>query len=262
MLSKIKITLRPERPVNMSVNMSSVMHGVLMELVGRETAEYLHTESLRPYSQHLEIADDEMIWNVCSLTEFAYEKIVKVLMDEGLKEIYLKKHDVKFNIISRELTELPVKELSAGFYRENSDRYVKLRFLTPTAFKQNGKYTFYPDLSCIYGSLMRRMDFVSLRNGMYDEDLLEELTKRSDIVSYNLRTVKYHLEGVRIPAFIGWITIKITGAQSLINYVNMLMKFGEFSGLGIKTSLGMGAVKIIEASDKKNSGLMENKEKN
>lgn len=217
MLSKIKITLRLERPVNMSVNMSSVMHGVLMELVGRETAEYLHTESLRSYSQHLEIADDEMIWNVCSLTEFAYEK---------------------------------------------SDRYVKLRFLTPTAFKQNGKYTFYPDLSCIYGSLMRRMDFVSLRNGMYDEDLLEELTKRSDIVSYNLRTVNYHLEGVRIPAFIGRITIKITGAQSLINYVNMLMKFGEFSGLGIKTSLGMGAVKIIEASDKKNSGLMENKEKN
>lgn len=262
MLSKIKIILKPEEPVNMSINMSSVMHGVLMELIGQETAEKLHTESLRPYSQYLEIADDQMIWYVCSLNEFAHEKIIKVLLDESIKAIYLKKHKVKFDIVSKELKNLPVKELSAGFYRENSDRYVKLRFLTPTAFKQSGKYTFYPDLSCIYGSLMRRMDFVSLRSGMYDDDLLEELTRRSEIVGYNLRTVNYHLEGVRIPAFIGWITIKVTGAQSLINYVNMLMRFGEFSGVGIKTSLGMGALKIMEGSKKKSSDLIQKKEMN
>ena len=249
MLSKLKMTLRSEKENSMSVNMASAMHGALMELIETEYAEYLHTESMRPYSQYLSIENGEMVWTVSSLDDEAYEKIIKVLMDEELEDIYIRKHDMKLKIGSKELTQLSSKDLSSSFYREDSSRFIKLRFVSPTAFKQKGRYTFYPDISCIYGSLMRRMDLTDARNGMFDEDLLDELTSRSEIIRYDLKSVNYHLEGVKIPSFVGWITIKVNGAQSLVNYVNMLMKFGEFSGAGIKTSLGMGALKILKKQD-------------
>lgn len=40
----------------------------------------------------------------------------------------------------------------------------------------------------------------------------------------------------------GKITIKIRGTQTMTNFANMLFKFGNYSGVGIKTSIGMGAI--------------------
>lgn len=36
----------------------------------------------------------------------------------------------------------------------------------------------------------------------------------------------------------------------MANLANLLFEFGEFSGVGIKTALGMGAVKRIEGREK------------
>ena len=59
-----------------------------------------------------------------------------------------------------------------------------------------------------------------------------------------MRSTRFHLEGVTIPSFIGEVTIKITGPQMMVNLANMLAAFGEYAGIGIKTSIGMGAVEI------------------
>ena len=58
------------------------------------------------------------------------------------------------------------------------------------------------------------------------------------------------MEKVKIPAFIGKITIKLTGTKTMTNFANMLFEFGEYSGIGIKTSLGMGCIKLNERGRK------------
>ena len=58
--------------------------------------------------------------------------------------------------------------------------------------------------------------------------------------------MKFHLEGVKIASFMGSITIKIGGPQSLVNLVHLLMYFGEYSGVGIKTAIGMGKISVVE----------------
>jgi putative CRISPR-associated protein Cas6 len=45
------------------------------------------------------------------------------------------------------------------------------------------------------------------------------------------------------------LTFKITGPNTLKAYANMLLKFGEYSGLGMKTSLGMGGLELEERKD-------------
>ena len=55
------------------------------------------------------------------------------------------------------------------------------------------------------------------------------------------------MEGVKIPGFKGDITIRIGGPQQMSNMAWMLAKFGEYAGVGIKTGIGMGAIKVLDS---------------
>ena len=50
--------------------------------------------------------------------------------------------------------------------------------------------------------------------------------------------------GVRIPAFIGKITMRVDGTETMRRFVRLLLEYSEYSGIGIKCSLGMGAVRL------------------
>ena len=76
------------------------------------------------------------------------------------------------------------------------------------------------------------------------ENLLEELEQHIQIIQYNLRSTFFYMESIKIPAFIGKIKIKINGPQAMVNLVNFLLAYSEFSGIGIKCGMGMGACKI------------------
>ena len=89
-------------------------------------------------------------------------------------------------------------------------------------------------------------DAVMKDESMIDEETLEQLCENSRVMRYDLKSVPFHLEGIKIPAFIGKITIKLTGTQTLANFAHLLLQFGTYSGIGIKTAIGMGAVKILD----------------
>ena len=82
---------------------------------------------------------------------------------------------------------------------------------------------------------------------MCDEETLASLTESSSIVQYKLRSTFFLLEGVRIPAFKGEIKIKIAGTATMAKYARLLTRFGEYSGVGIKSAIGMGALQLKEA---------------
>ena len=70
---------------------------------------------------------------------------------------------------------MEAKTLLDEVYDKKCSRYFEVYFLTPTAFKHDGNYIFYPDLSLIYGSLMRKYSAFSQQMTMEDKDTLEEL---------------------------------------------------------------------------------------
>ena len=83
----------------------------------------------------------------------------------------------------------------------------------------------------------------------YTFGTLEELVTQSEIVRYRLQTIPFPLEKTNITGFIGNICIHIKGPESMERDVRMLAKFGEFSGVGIKTGKGMGAMKYIRRNE-------------
>ena len=77
---------------------------------------------------------------------------------------------------------------------------------------------------------------------VFGKDILETFEKHVEISMYKLRSTSFHLDGTKVPAFIGDVTIVVKGPVQLVNLANMLLTFGTYSGVGIKTGIGMGGI--------------------
>ena len=243
MLAEFKMKLDTDQ--ELSVQKSSLFHGALMELLTPEYTDYLHESRLHPYAQHLERKDGEWYWVVSTLNTEAKEQIIDHTLAE-LQKVKIDKIQAEVTIAETECRTLAYKDLARQFYMTDSSRYINLHFCTPVSFKQKGRYLIYPDIRCIYQSLMSKYDAATSPGSMLDEETLEQLCEDTKIIQYDLKSTSFALEGVRIPSFIGRMKIKLDGTQTLANFANMLFEFGTFSGVGVKNSLGMGAFHILE----------------
>ena len=94
--------------------------------------------------------------------------------------------------------------------------------------------------------MIQKYDAVRAQTEIAEDDLLEDLQRFISVIGYNLRSTFFSVEGVTIPSFTGTLLLKISGPQQLVNLVHLLLRFGTYSGVGIKTAMGMGALQLIE----------------
>lgn len=247
MITKLEIKI--EKKENITYNSMSLFQGVMMEQIDREYGEFLHISSLKPYTQSIEIKSDYIIWKITTLNEEAKKNIIDVLYNESFDVIKVKYNNTELKILDKKIIETDENTLINKYYLNKSKRFIKLNFITPTAFKSDGKYQIYPNLRWVYMSIMNKHDKVSADSELYNEEVLEQLVKYSEIVSYNLRSTSFSMEGVKIPAFKGRITIKVKGPEMMVNLVNFMVAYAEYSGIGIKTSVGMGSIKFENGGD-------------
>ena len=249
MVSKLDFLLNTEG--ELSYRMSSLFHGALIEMLPEEYAAFLHQSQLHPYSQHLERVGRDWHWIISMLDDDASSMIGGKLREK--KEVLLRKHDLRIGLSDPVEMTLSDEEMNSLFYRETPQKTFVLQFKTPTAFKRQGRYLFYPDLFCFFQSLMMRHDSIYDR-GFLDLDALEDLVSHSEIVRYDLRSTLFSLEGVQVNSFLGRTAIRVRGPQTMVNFANMLLRFGEYSGVGIKTAIGMGAYSIEQSFDRTGRG--------
>jgi CRISPR-associated endoribonuclease Cas6 len=219
-----------------------------MEQIDGDYAEKLHSQRLNPYSQCLINSDEGVIWSIKTLNEEAYLNILKPLESDKFTEFDITKKKMNVKIKEKKLILNKKKDLFEEFYYTPADKYLNIEFLTPTSFKSNGNYIIIPNVKYIYQSLMNKCSAASDKEfEMFDSDTLEQLTQNSQISQYKLKSTYFPMEGIRIPSFKGSISFKMNGTDTLARYARFLMKFGEYSGVGIKTSMGMGAIRLVPA---------------
>ena len=151
-------------------------------------------------------------------------------------------------LLAGERKEWVIKTFTQEAYQEiisPCGGILHMEFLTPTAFKSNGRYRIFPEMRYVYQSLMNKYSAASAEMEMYDGETLEQLAEHSSVVCYRLHSTFFPLEGVKIPSFKGEITVKVGGTQTMARYARLLARFGEYSGLGIKTAMGMGNIKLV-----------------
>lgn len=227
--------------IEINFQQSSNLQGVIMENISTEYAGILHGNQLNPYSQYVSKEENGVVWHIKTITDEAYKNIILPMSE--LKEITLRKRGITIVPEKKTIQMMEAKTLLDEFYDKKCSRYFEVYFLTPTAFKHDGNYIFYPDLSLIYGSLMRKYSAFSQQMTMEDKDTLEELCRSSEVVNYRLQTIPFPLEKINVTGFVGKIGIKVKGSETIARYIRLLFHFGEFSGVGIKTGMGMGAIR-------------------
>ncbi len=245
MLAELKMELKND---SLDFRQSSNLQGVIMERIDSDYADVLHSSRLNPYSQCLIREGEKKIWYIRTVTQEAYEKILLPLV--RLDEFSIKNGMCKVAIANRTLESCSEDALMEEFYQKKCPKYLTINFQTPTAFKRDGAYIIYPDLRLVYGSLMRKYSAASGQWDMSDDTTLEQLISDSVIVRYQLKTAAFPLEKVKITGFYGNICIHIKGSETMARYVRLLLRFGKYSGIGIKTGIGMGAVSLADWSEK------------
>ncbi len=222
------------------------LQGVLMERLDAAYVSYLHSLPFNPYSQYCYATKGgaELVWCIHTLTSEAERNIIQPL--QGMEDFLVKGIDASF-AVKRSMTEVIDLQHLTDLIRSDSTDRSSITFLTPTSFKRAGSYAFIPDARLILQNLLMRYNAVYEGNQEVDEDTIQYMEKNIHIVSYSLqsRYFSHVSHNYRIPAFTGRIVLKCRGPQPLVGLVRMLLKFGEYAGVGIKTSMGMGGIRCI-----------------
>ena len=213
------------------------LYAAILERAPREFAARLHESTVTPVSQY--VRGD--LWQVSLFGAGSIETLSPIL--EGLDEVFLR----------RDRTRVTLEQ--AGFRRIDSvddllehpvlDRG-SLSFRTPTAFKSAGVYQLLPTQRLVLQSLILKW------NGCFgdvcpiedDGGGLEALAEGLCYRSLRLDSTEFAMKHTRIPGVLGQIAFenRLSGFHKQL--ANALLAFGTYSGVGIKTTLGMGGLEI------------------
>ncbi len=251
MFARLQLELQLESDEIISYQKAVLLQSVLMERVDPAYAERLHQSVLHPYRQSVVRRENKNIWTVCTTSGEAYQNILLPLQDSGFSEFVLEHDSRKVSVVDRWLEQIERKRFMEEYYLKDADRYFRILFKTPTAFKRQGEYVSFPDLRLIYQSLMKKYDASAEHETVESEELLEQLVQYSRIVRYDLHSCSYSVHGARVPAFMGQMQIRVAGPHAMVNFVSLLLHFGEYSGIGIKTAMGMGDFALADAKSRK-----------
>lgn len=223
----------------------SLFHGVLHEQMPASLAENLHEDSLRPYSQYVLCASaaDSLAWHVQTWQDDMAEAIQEAFRPEMTVNIRYKKanfliKNVEHMQASEEAWALPF------FTQEIPPSIYTLRFLTPCTHKSEGCYVLFPTPALIVNGLYRRFSQFSSTLVLDDTDAMRAVASNMEIISYRMHSQSFSLENVRIKGYMGALTVCLHGNNQLKKLGGMLLNFAAYAGVGIKTSLGMGACEV------------------
>jgi CRISPR-associated endoribonuclease Cas6 len=254
MLSRLDIELKCPADIKLRHSLAPLFQAVLMENIAPENATKLHEQGMNPYSQYATRTNDGYRWTINCLSGDAYNAVIAPLLSPGFSGFHLNKVNADFTVHGKKLSSLQNDALTEPFYSTESDRIFRVHFMTPAAFKSGGQYVFYPEPRLLLQSLMLKYAAAVEVGASVDPDMLSTIETNAKIIRYRLRSVFFPLERASIPSFVGEIFLKVEGAQALVNYVRLLLTFGEYSGIGIKCSMGMGAISLIDKEEGEGDG--------
>lgn len=241
-----KITVELDLPESIRFQyLGSVLHGVLMDYLSDDIADQLHHEfAYSPLKQRIYHKNKKIIWEIVCMSDNLFKEVVKLFSFKN--SLLLKYYQTNIDIQSFQIEKINVQNMMNQLLQvEDLSRYVRLNIQTPMSFKYQNSYMIFPDVKRFFRSIMIQFDAFFEEYRMYDKETLNFLEKNVNIVDYKLKSTRFNLEKVKIPSFTGEIVFKIKGPLPFLQLTHFLLKFGEFSGSGIKTSLGMGKYSII-----------------
>ena len=233
MITQYVLTLDTALPADAAY----ALYSVLLNAMPKSLSDRLHNSDDLPICQY--VADH--CWYLSLMGDRCSSEIASAV--STLDEVMLHRYHKIVCILKQET------RCAAGpeFFLEKSlPTALTLHLQTPTAFKSANQYQLLPTQQLIVNSLIQKW------NSCFGEECpiedegggAEALAQGLQYHSIHLDTGHFRMKGVEIPGTVGTIQIKnhLTGFHRQL--ADALLQFGTYSGIGIKTRLGMGGIRL------------------
>jgi len=143
-----------------------------------------------------------------------------------------------------------------------AEHNISLQFLSPTVFRSKGtRNTLFPQPELVFGSLLNRWNtFSSLK---LDTELYQCFESRILLTRYRLQTAMLNFGTYQEAGFTGQCNYLLNNAlpEEQLRSINALAEFALYSGVGAKTTMGMGQVRRKKSGSALSNTTRSNSEK-
>ena len=244
MLTRYEFRMIPDGSCRPRPEWGYHLYAALLARLPVDFGRRVHEDGISPVSQFVSLLDGTLCWSVALLGEEA-EGIVGPVLERG-EPFALQKAGV---ILTPALKDLEQAADADELFRRGAagGRFHRLEVCTPAAFKSRGQYLNLPTPRLILQSLMKKWNGCFPECPIVDEDGqgMETMAEGLALREFRLRDAAYSLKGRPIPGFRGMLTVENRLSGFHRELADALLVFSGFSGVGIKTTLGMGGVRHI-----------------
>ncbi|OEH85139.1 CRISPR-associated endoribonuclease Cas6 [Desulfuribacillus stibiiarsenatis] len=254
-LKKISIQLLCQESGIIKGHGGAELHGLFfkaVENIDNELASEIHQMQYKPFSigplagklQRRDGVAQIEEGSICSFTLATLtERLTNSLPDmlEYLKKNLLVIGSAGFVVV--EAKELISKEtyydfMAAGY----QDSRINIEFTAPTCFRSSGKTLLFPEPELVFGSLQDKWEYFS------EVQLPIVDFSQINVSKYELKTIMVPFKNYNLIGFKGICnyTLPSDSAEVMKWAVNSLSQFAAFSGVGYKTTMGMGQVRLMK----------------
>ncbi len=124
--------------------------------------------------------------------------------------------------------------------------FVTMHFVSATAFSLGGhQFCLFPEPRLVWGSLLRIWNrYAPVGMSIEKEAIRESFEKHTAVVACALRHTYLHFPKCVQKGFAGWCTYRLSGDRPLAAQMTSLAAFAPYCGIGCRTAMGMGQVRV------------------
>lgn len=231
----LRFTFKEQKEVK-----GDTVHGLIFSLFPPEIATAVHKKKEKPFSlRGFSFKDGELKLKLSLLEDNLFPPLVG--------RYYLEKEGFYLSGISlKPILPGGLKEEESISYEEllclEPQEHYCIDFLTPTTFR-HGPWDYpLPHPEMLFTSLYRKWksfwDFP-----LSEEELRRSVYKKVYILAHRIRVEKVDFSFGNLRGFVGNVVIGVKDKE-LSRLLHALLKFGEFSGAGRKSTMGMGVMAL------------------
>lgn len=243
MIKHYKFKLSHDGTQKINSNVAYPLYSELLKYVSADFADAMHEQSFTPLSQYVELLNDtEILWHISLFGEEAVNEFSPRL--DSLSDIRLETKEILLHTEDKiEESVITFDEIISEAMKIDDMVWKSIKLVSPTTFKSAGQYVLFPSSDLIIKSLVSKWNYACEDYALNDEDMLDMLLSGVKISGYRLSSTSFRMKGQNIPSFTGNIKLNARLSAPIMQIYKSLLTFGEYSGIGIKTALGMGGLK-------------------
>lgn len=249
-MDKFLLTLKTDTGIPVP-HWGSLTHGILIETLPEPWPELLHEGEIRMYSQWVECGNTNVfVWHINCLEDELGEQIEKSFSEK--KSLFCKYMNCEWTVLEYRHEHTTVAEyMKRIFLSEKPASGIAITYRTPATHKSNGRYAIFPSVESIGQNIRARFCALQPDFALADDEAAEQIYQHVRISKYRLQSANFFLEGHYVNGYTGYIELHFDGPDPLRRLAETLFAFAEWTGIGVKTSLGMGACNVKRLEGRK-----------